>query len=388
MRLPRWFAVCGCLALGQTAVAQDVPAIVAMTVDTSGSIRPELLDQIKQLATQVLESLPSGSQVAVFGFNDQSSLVLERTSDAEAVQQAVQGLQRAGRYTALYDALYDASRYLKEAPPARKAILLVTDGKDENSAVQIDDGLRVAVENHIPVIAIGVGRVEEQVMRRIAKLTVGEYAPIGEASGEAIATRVASLPAPAPEAPPAAPVASSGGGSAGLAPPPAAGRASWLWPAVLGVVAIAGIGAFFVLRQRRAGAESESALHGVPSGDGDADSTVVMRNPDAGFVEKTVMLRVKPTLTVTKGVDLNQVYDLSPESAISIGRAPTNDIPVNDVAVSGEHCRIRPEGAMFVLHDLESTNGTFVNEKRITRQALNEGDVIRVGETHLTFKTS
>ena len=60
---------------------------------------------------------------------------------------------------------------------------------------------------------------------------------------------------------------------------------------------------------------------------------------------------------------------------------------VDDVSVSSEHCRIRPEDGRFVLHDLKSTNGTFVNERRVTRHVLAEGDVIKIGETSLQFKT-
>ncbi|HVD78839.1 MAG TPA: FHA domain-containing protein, partial [Vicinamibacteria bacterium] len=64
-----------------------------------------------------------------------------------------------------------------------------------------------------------------------------------------------------------------------------------------------------------------------------------------------------------------------------------NDIVLNeDVAVSSEHCRIRPEDGKFVLHDLKSTNGTFVNDRKVTRQALTEGDTIQVGETYLQFR--
>src|SRR5262245_47007998 len=133
-----WLLAACCLALSASSRAQEIPAVVVLTIDTSGSIRQEWLQQITQLANGKLEAMPPGSQVAVFSFNDQSAKILERTTDAAAVRQAIEGLQRAGRFTALYDALHDASRYLQDAPPARKAIILVTDGKDENSAVQIE----------------------------------------------------------------------------------------------------------------------------------------------------------------------------------------------------------------------------------------------------------
>jgi hypothetical protein len=374
-------ATCLLLPIGR-ALAQEPPAIVALTIDTSGSIRPELLEQIKQLASGVLAKLPPGSEVAVFSFNDQSTRILERTNSAAAVEQAVQGLQRAGRFTALYDALYDASRYLKDAPPARKAIVLVTDGKDENSSVQIEDGLKIAVENRIPVHCVGVGRIQEAVLRRIAKLTTGEYAPIDAGPSDLIAQRISELPAPAPPPPVATPVAATP-----VAASVPARNNTWLYVLVGSLVVAAAFGAAYFLRGR---SRPEDAGIGegtvvVRDPDESADSTVVMRTPEVGQVERTVMLRLQPSLTVTRGPGQGEVFNLSLDSAISIGRAPTNDIPLGDTAVSGEHCRIRPEGGAFVLHDLKSTNGTFVNEKRIERHRLSEGDVIRVGETHFRF---
>ena len=101
--------------------------------------------------------------------------------------------------------------------------------------------------------------------------------------------------------------------------------------------------------------------------------------------EKTLVLRDRPMLTVTSGKEAGRVYDLRRDGSTSMGRARANDIVIDDVACSNEHCRIRPEEGRFVLHDLQSTNGTFVNERRVTTHSLEAGDVVQVGETHLTF---
>jgi pSer/pThr/pTyr-binding forkhead associated (FHA) protein len=61
-------------------------------------------------------------------------------------------------------------------------------------------------------------------------------------------------------------------------------------------------------------------------------------------------------------------------------------VVLSDDSVSGQHCRIRPEAGHFALHDLESTNGTFVNGRRVGRHQLAEGDVIRIGETSIEFR--
>jgi pSer/pThr/pTyr-binding forkhead associated (FHA) protein len=72
---------------------------------------------------------------------------------------------------------------------------------------------------------------------------------------------------------------------------------------------------------------------------------------------------------------------------MSLGGYKANDLVLDDVAVSSQHCRIRPEDGRFVVHDLKSTNGTFVNDRRIARHALVEGDVVKIGETWLQFRT-
>ncbi len=372
--------VASSLAMAASSAAQEAPAIVVFTIDTSGSIRPELLEQIKELAIGTLQALPAGSQVAVFSFNDQSTKILERSSDTAAVQQALQGLQRGGRYTALYDALHDASRYLQETPPSRKAIVLVTDGMDENSAVQIEDGLRIAVEARIPIYCLGVGRIQEAVLRRIAKLTSGEYSAMAAMQPAQLAQRIAELPPPLAPAPPAA--APAVAPTATVAAPGA--DRTWLYVIVGALVVASAFAAAYLVRMRQAGGTDSPSASFEDEEEG-ADRTVVMRSPEVGEVERTVMLKLQPSLTITRGVGQGQVFNLGAFTALSIGRAPTNDIPISDSAVSGEHCRIRPEKGVYVLHDLKSTNGTFVNEKRVERHRLSEGDVIRVGETHLQF---
>src|SRR4029453_2233498 len=114
----------------------------------------------------------------------------------EEVRERLASLKVGGRFTALHDALYDASRYVRDPPGARKAPVPITDGGDENSALNLEDGLRVASDAQIPVFAIGVGaHPQERVLRRIAKLTGGEYFPVGQPRGADLASRVGALPA-------------------------------------------------------------------------------------------------------------------------------------------------------------------------------------------------
>ena len=70
---------------------------------------------------------------------------------------------------------------------------------------------------------------------------------------------------------------------------------------------------------------------------------------------------------------------------VAIGRLPDNNVVIDNPAVSGRHARVYREGNHYVLEDLKSTNGTFVNDKPIARHTLLEGDVVLVGKHTLVF---
>ena len=70
---------------------------------------------------------------------------------------------------------------------------------------------------------------------------------------------------------------------------------------------------------------------------------------------------------------------------VSIGRLPDNMVVIDNAAVSGRHARVYKEDHHYVLEDLKSTNGTFVNDKPIARHTLLEGDVVLIGKHSLVF---
>jgi pSer/pThr/pTyr-binding forkhead associated (FHA) protein len=70
---------------------------------------------------------------------------------------------------------------------------------------------------------------------------------------------------------------------------------------------------------------------------------------------------------------------------VTIGRLPDNTLVIDNPAVSGRHARVYRDGAHYVLEDLKSTNGTFVNDKPIARHALVAGDVILIGKHLVVF---
>jgi FHA domain-containing protein len=76
-------------------------------------------------------------------------------------------------------------------------------------------------------------------------------------------------------------------------------------------------------------------------------------------------------------------------SALTIGRANNNDVALpDDEYASGRHARFEPRRDGIWVEDIGSTNGTFVNGIRLTRERkLTPGDVVRIGETDLRFES-
>ncbi|MHC5028290.1 MAG: ATPase, T2SS/T4P/T4SS family [Planctomycetota bacterium] len=72
-------------------------------------------------------------------------------------------------------------------------------------------------------------------------------------------------------------------------------------------------------------------------------------------------------------------------SPIRVGRFHDNDLVLPDDQASRHHCVIEPHGSGFRVRDLESRNGTRLNNRKVSEQPLDSGDVVRVGATELRF---
>ena len=84
------------------------------------------------------------------------------------------------------------------------------------------------------------------------------------------------------------------------------------------------------------------------------------------------------------GVDLRAGYPLTRPLTI-IGRESNADILINDLSVSRKHAQILYTGGGFILKDLDSNNGTFINNQRIEETYLADGDMVTIGEIKFVF---
>jgi pSer/pThr/pTyr-binding forkhead associated (FHA) protein len=74
------------------------------------------------------------------------------------------------------------------------------------------------------------------------------------------------------------------------------------------------------------------------------------------------------------------------QAATTIGRLPDNSVQIDNLAVSGHHARVAWETDHYVVEDLGSLNGTYVNNERVGKATLKHGDLVKIGKHLVEFK--
>src|ERR1700682_3336739 len=95
---------------------------------------------------------------------------------------------------------------------------------------------------------------------------------------------------------------------------------------------------------------------------------------------------MNPRLVVINGLLKGATFALN-QDEISIGRESASDLSLSHSSVSRRHCLIKRTGGEFLLRDLESFNGTFVNGVPVKEQTLTHADQIKIGSIALLFLT-
>ena len=450
------------------AQAAAAPSVV-VAVDTSRSLDAATLAAMGETASAALGELPGETRVGVLAFDDAPRWVLRGGSPAEA-SAALGSLKPAGSYTLLDDALFTAAREL----PRGGVVLLLTDGRDENSATTVEDVARACEARGVRVVGVGAGkRLDERRMRRLALLTGGSYvgplASVKPAAVGAALVEAASVPVEAPVGkpvehgsagstategaaaapslnaaqPPSAADTARPGGNVPVAlrtqpSPGAAARGSadangsstdssfakrWWWLALpLALVAIA-VPVAAMARRRAADRTTVCKRCGkeVPAGAdcphcAAADTELALqerlRNRDLTRLEDTSELRLDQVNEVITGViDLDAIektrviadqsmlmvrepgesqrsFLLRSDGAFAVGRDPrTNTLTMRDPALSARHFKVVPDDGYYYVVDLDSTNGTYLNRRRVRAARLSTGDVIQAGQVELEFRS-
>jgi VWFA-related protein len=160
------------------------PMNLVLLIDTSGTMQGAMPD-VRIAASNFVAFLGAGDQVALRSFNDKITPETDFTSDFSYVKSKIKLLEAtSGAGTCLYDAAYEAIQLASTLPTGRRAVILLTDGKDETSTKKIcsthtlEDVIGFASKGNTrtPIYILGLGnKVDEESLSRLAEITGGNY---------------------------------------------------------------------------------------------------------------------------------------------------------------------------------------------------------------------
>ena len=130
--------------------------------------------------------------------------------------------------------------------------------------------------------------------------------------------------------------------------------------------------------ERPSESTSTISLAGADLADGDLEEPLAEAAATEALPPGTALLLVK------RGPNAGSRFLLDSDLT-TVGRHPGSDIFLDDVTVSRRHAEFYRQGTGFVVRDVGSLNGTYVNRERIEETALNDGDEVQVGKFRLTF---
>ena len=167
------------------ALVKDEPINIVLVLNNSRTMRGPAMAASIQAARAFVASRDANDQVAVLTYNDVNETIIDFTTDHQDVQDEIERIQAVSNTGAcLYDAVYQAVQMAASLPGGRRAIVLLTDGKDMSiqgtacSSMTVDDVIDAAAEGgmRVPIYTLGLGtRVDEQDLTRISTLTGGRY---------------------------------------------------------------------------------------------------------------------------------------------------------------------------------------------------------------------
>lgn len=126
---------------------------------------------------------------------------------------------------------------------------------------------------------------------------------------------------------------------------------------------------------------------GSPMGTVEAEATATFSPIEVEKEEEAHLLELQPgeaCLIVRRGPAAGTKFTLD-RDLVTVGRHPQSDIFLNDITVSRRHAELRRDAAAYMVSDLGSLNGTYVNRERVDTSPLSSGDELQIGKFRLLF---
>jgi Ca-activated chloride channel family protein len=133
----------------------DAPVSVGILFDVSGSMGGDKVKRARDALAHFIQTSHERDEYFLIGFNSRAQLLIDRTRDGNAVLDKLTFVQTKGN-TALYDACYLGVERVQRGTHPKRAILLISDGQDNNSRYTFNELRRVLKESDVVLYGIGI----------------------------------------------------------------------------------------------------------------------------------------------------------------------------------------------------------------------------------------
>lgn len=156
-----------------TAVDSTEPLVVALVIDTSGSMEGKPMADAKAAANTFIQGLGPNDKAAVISFSEQALLVQPFTHDKGALAAAIDSLRAVGD-TALHDATILAAQALAREQTGRRIAIIMSDGDDTASAADANTAMTAMLMAGAPAFTVGLGyNLDAAVLQNLATRSGG-----------------------------------------------------------------------------------------------------------------------------------------------------------------------------------------------------------------------
>jgi VWFA-related protein len=146
--------------------AERVPVSLGIALDTSGSMEGEKFDHAQEALNRFLyDLLDPEDELFLYRFSSSAVLEQDWTTDRASLSAALKRIEPRGG-TAMYDAVADAVPIAEQGRNRKKALVVISDGNDTNSQVQIEELQQLIRESEVLVYAVGIDGESEQTWQR------------------------------------------------------------------------------------------------------------------------------------------------------------------------------------------------------------------------------
>ena len=383
-------------------------ASIVIVVQASGAMK-SIKDDIKKAVAAFVNGLPEKDQVAIVSYAESADTVSPFSGDKGDVAGRANKIEFAGTSFLLYDGIFQAlglyasagasgkgpPKAVESTLPLAKAIVVISDGRDNGSAIDVAKIIGDAQKLKIPIHTVGHSELDQEFLKNLEELSAGtggtyQSAPNVDDISKGL-TKIKDF-----------------------------------------------IGKMYVLDWRtnlaHDGKEHSIVIAYELDGVSPVKSEAKLKTPDFTdwkriaiiaaivlfvlivIVVIYVVTRPKPApqrfcpvckrvqmpewdiclfclkaakgrVLVQKGPQKGKMYPLVGK-IVNIGSGPENGIRLMDGSISGKHAGVAIDDTKFEIVDLGSKNGVLVNGKKTPRRFLRNGDIITLGMTELKFETT